>query len=202
VTETLSRASVPFDVRLLTDGGLAGDRIAADDLKEFGTVVLPGCWWLTDHQVTTLLGHLDAGGPVLATGDVGTNATGADRDRLRAHPGLVRVGPIDLLEHLAGGPQVVCSTGLATNLYRLPDGRIAAHLVNYDYDDEQDCVRVATSVRLNVVLADALMTAEVVSPGRPPMPLTVTSRGSGHTVELEAVGVYTIVVFTPSRADG
>jgi hypothetical protein len=198
VTETLSQASVPFDVRLLTDGGLAGDRLDYQDLQGYRTVVLPGCWWLTDHQVTTLLEHLDAGGQVLATGDVGTNATGPDRDRLRDHPGLVHVAPADVLQHLGGGPQVVCSAGLATNLYQLPDGRVAAHLVNYDYDDEQDQVRARTGVRLGVQLSDGEVTAQVVTPGRPSVSVPVMSRETAHIVELDAVGAYTIVVFTPS----
>ena len=32
-----------------TDGGLAGDRLGLADLAAYGTVVLPGCWWLTEH---------------------------------------------------------------------------------------------------------------------------------------------------------
>jgi hypothetical protein len=206
VTEALSHASVPFDVLLLTDGGLAGDRVATSDLQRYPTLVLPGCWWLTDHQVTTLLEHLDAGGHVLATGDVGTNASSPDRDRLRDHPGLVHVANAEVLEHLADGPQVTCSVPLAVNLHQLPDGRVSAHLVSYDHDDEQDRVRVSTDVRLSVRLpaaralrqAEGTWLAELVAPGATPVPLPVTTDGSIHTVTLPTSGAYGIVVLTPA----
>ena len=85
-TEALSRASVPFDVVLATDGGLAGDRFAAAELAAYRTVVLPGCWWLTEHQVEALVEYLDGGGHVLASGDLAVNESSATRDRLREHP--------------------------------------------------------------------------------------------------------------------
>lgn len=205
VTETLSHASVPFDVLLLTDGGLAGDRVSADDLARYATLVLPGCWWLTNHQVTTLLAHLDAGGRVLASGEVGTNACSADRDRLRAHAGLATISAGDVVAHLVGGAQVTASEELAVNLHQLPDGRVAAHLVSYDHDDAEDRVRVHEDVRLTVRLSAALRQAQgtwsgqLVAPGQETVPLDVTSEGDSHTVTLPSVGAYGIVVLTPAR---
>ena len=40
-TEALSRASVPFDVVLATDGGLAGDRFSAAELAATGPWCCP-----------------------------------------------------------------------------------------------------------------------------------------------------------------
>jgi hypothetical protein len=145
---------------------------------------------------------------VLATGDVGTNASGSDRDRLRDHPGLVRVGSGPLLEHFAEVPQVSCDQPLAVNLQRLADGRVTAHLVSYDHDDDQDRVPVHTDVRLDVRLRGALrqaqgtwsgpVTAELIAPGQEKTPLPVTSEGDSHTVTLPSVGAYGIVVFHPA----
>ncbi len=198
VTEGLSHVSVPFDVLLFTDGGLAGDRVGSAELERYSTVVLPGCAWLTDHQVSVLLEHLDADGSVVATGEIGTNATGADRDRLRAHPGLARADD-DVVATLLRGRQVTCSAPLAVNLHRLPDGRVAAHLVSYDHDDEQDGVRIAKRVRFGVHLGARSASAEVVVPGAGRRSVPVTSAGGDHTVELDAVGPYTVVVLTPSE---
>ena len=78
-TEALSRASVPFDVVLATDGGLAGDRVDADR---------PG--GVPDGRAARLLvadrapgrgaasAYLDGGGHVLASGDLGDNEPSAD----------------------------------------------------------------------------------------------------------------------------
>jgi hypothetical protein len=210
VTETLSHASVPFDVVIMTDGGLAGDRTSADDLGRYTTLVLPGCRWLTDHQVTTLLAHLDAGGRVVATGEVGTNAAGAERDRLRSHPGLTTTAAGAVLDELVEGPQVTCSAPLAVNLHRLDDGRVAAHLVSYDHDDEADRVRVLTDVRLDVRLggeraalrqaqgttgkAQGTDRAELVLPGRPATPLEVSEVDGRLSVVLPEVGPYAVLV--------
>ncbi|MGI3779691.1 MAG: hypothetical protein ACRYG2_02850, partial [Janthinobacterium lividum] len=197
--EALAGASVPFDVVLLTDGGLAGDRFGAEDLARYTTVVLPGCWWLTDHQVLTLLAHLDAGGHVVASGEVGTNAEGADRERLRTHPNLVVAQDASALD-LEGGPQVTCSSPLAVNLHRLDDGRVAAHLVNYDHDDEQDRVRTLTGMELVVRLArHTRVQAEVHVPGQPVRSVPVETSTSTHRVVLDEVGAYTVVVFVPAE---
>ena len=208
VTETLSRASVPFDVLLLTDGGLAGDRTTAAELGRYSTLVLPGCWWLTDHQVATLLTHLDAGGRVVATGEVGTNAQGPDRDRLRAHPGLTTSAAGAVLDELVEGPQVMCSAPLAVNLHQLDDGRVAAHLVSYDHDDEADRVRTLTDVRLDVRLPRSSSTlrqaqapstgsgsvaAELVVPGAAPMTLPLSEVDGRLSVRLPEVGPYAVV---------
>ena len=195
VTETLSHASVPFDVSVWTDGGLAGDRTSADELRRWTTLVLPGCWWLTDHQVATLLAHLDAGGRVVATGAVGTNAESPERDRLRAHPGLVATTPGAVLDELVEGPQVTCSAPLAVNLHRLGDGRVAAHLVSYDHDDEADRVRVLTDVRLDVRLPHhPAGEVELVVPGRAPAALAPVQADGRLSVVLPEVGAYAVVV--------
>ena len=73
---------------------------------------------------------------------------------------------------LPGGPQVVASAEIAVNLHLLDDG-VAAHLVNYGYDDEHDAV--ADDPRAGAgppVAGEDLATAEVVRPGRPPEPVT------------------------------
>ncbi|SEQ86286.1 hypothetical protein [Microlunatus flavus] len=203
VTEALSHGSVPFDVVIMTDGGLAGDRTGVEELGRYCTLVLPGCWWLTDHQVAVLLGHLDAGGRVVATGEVGTNADSPDRDRLRSHPGLVTASAAAVLDELVEGPQVTCSAPLAVNLHRLADGRIAAHLVSYDHDDEADQVRTLSDVRLDVrvpgarsALREAQGTgaAELVVPGAPPASLALTEADGRLSLVLPEVGPYAVVV--------
>ena len=200
-TETLSKSSIPFDVLMLTDGGLAGDRIDVDELTRYATVLLPGCWWLTDHQVTVLLVYLDAGGHVVTTGDVGTNRSSPGRDRLRAHPGLRQAGGGNIVDDLPGGPQVGCDHPLAVNLHQLPDGGVAVHLVNYDHDDETDRVRPLRGVRLSVRLSSNPSTnAKLIVPGRPSQDLAATCVGGVYTLELDIDGPYAVVVLPAGGA--
>ena len=71
-------------------------------------------------------------------------AVSAIRSTVRAEAGA-------LVDELVEGPQVRCSAPLAVNLHQLDDGRVAAHLVSYDHDDEADRVRTLTDVRLDVI---------------------------------------------------
>jgi hypothetical protein len=193
-TEALSRASVPFDVVLATDGALAGDRFAASDLAAYRTAVLPGCWWLTEHQVETLIGYLDGGGQVLACGDLAINERSVARDRLRNHSSLTECELAEVPARLPGGPQVLAGAGIAVNLHRLDDG-VAAHLINYGYDDEADTVTVIDDLELTVRLPGTHMTATAVRPGGSPEPLELARDGNCYRVRLTEIGLYTVMVF-------
>jgi hypothetical protein len=192
--EALSLASVPFDVVLATDGGLAGDRFSAADLAAYRTVVLPGCWWLTEHQVAALVEFLDAGGHVLASGDLALNETSATRDRLREHPNLTRCALPEVPGSLPDGPQVVASAAVAVNLHRLDDG-FAVHLVNYGYDDERDATAAIADLELAVRLPGEVRGGTVVRPGQTPEPVDLARTGDAVRVRLADVGLYTVVVF-------
>jgi hypothetical protein len=192
-TEGLSRASVPFDVVLATDGELAGDRFDAGLLAAYRTVVLPGCWWLTEHQVEALVEYLDGGGRVLATGDLATNQSSPGRDRLREHPNVTSCALADVPARLPDGPQVVTDGGIAVNLHQLDDG-VAVHLVNYGYHDEHDTVAVMETLDLTVRLDSSVASATAVRPGRSVETLELVSDGDSHRVRLTGVGLYTVVV--------
>ena len=155
--------------------------------------MLPGCWWLTEHQVEGLVGYLDGGGQALASGDLAVNEPSAARDRLRTHPNLTRCAPADLVANLPGGPQVVASGEIAVNLHQLDDG-VAAHLINYGYDQERDAVAVVDDLELTVRLPKTFSTAMLLRPGRPPEALELRRDGDAHCVRLGAVGLYVLVV--------
>ncbi|WP_375425670.1 hypothetical protein [uncultured Friedmanniella sp.] len=200
VTETLSRAGVPFDVVLATDGELQPDRFDAAELARYATVVLPGCWWLTHGQVTSLETYLDGGGRVVVTAEPGQNLSDEQTVRLRAHPGLTRADDADAVGLQPLGPQVAHTgdpaAGLASQLQRLPGSdAVACHLVNYGYDEEADAVTALVDVELAIRLdATSVSEARVVRPGRPEELVPVRLVDGRHTLTLSEVGVYTVVV--------
>ncbi len=195
VTETLSAATAPFDVVLLTDGELVEDRLSGLDLEPYRILVLPECWWLTPHQAGVLLDYLDAGGRVVVTGELGTNLDAALRGRLVGHPGVSRAAMDDPEALQPLRPQVRAGADLAVNLQRLSGGPVAAHLVNYGYDADLDTVTTCRDVELTVRLPDSCPQATLVVPGEPDQTLDVNVADRLHTVQLDAVGPYAVVVF-------
>ncbi|MEV6494979.1 hypothetical protein AB0M20_41120, partial [Actinoplanes sp. NPDC051633] len=191
VVGRLARAGVPFDVVLFPDGVTAPDRVTGEDLHGYDEVILPGCAALTGGQVAALHAYLAGGGYIVHTGDLGEPS-------LRAHPNVRAAVDDDLDRLLQYGRQVeVAGDALATNVMRLPDGRSAVHVVNYDYDPEEDCVR-PFDTDLTVSLSRRYTNASAnFCDGRvTTLHVRAEQRGYRHTVALRGLGPYAIVVFS------
>ena len=188
IVEGLARAGEPFDVVLFPDGVTAPDRVTGDDLYDYDQLILPSCGELTDGQVVALEAYLHGGGYVVHVGDVG----------LPAHPNVRPAGADDLDGLLQFGRQVVVDgDALSTNVVRLPDGRSALHVVNYDYDLDEDRVR-PVDARLTVSLSRVYGRATVHhADGRMvPLELRTEELGFRHHVTVDGLGPYAIVVFS------
>jgi hypothetical protein len=129
---------------------------------------------------------------VLATGDLAVNQSSAACERLRVHANLTSCSLADVPARLPDGPQVVASDGIAVNLHQL-DG-VAAHLINYGYDDERDAAAVIEELELTVRPGGSVATATAVRPGRSVEPLELIQDGDLFRVRLADVGLYTVVV--------
>jgi hypothetical protein len=191
VVGRLARAGVPFDVLLFPDGVTAPDRVTGADLHDHDQVILPACARLTGGQVAALHAYLAGGGYVVHTGDLGEPS-------LREHPNVRAAAADDLDGLLQYGRQAeVAGDLLATNVMRLPDGRAAVHVVNYGYDTEEDRVRpfdTDLTVRLSRPYARA---SAYFCDGRvTALEVRADERGFRHTVALDALGPYAIVVFS------
>jgi hypothetical protein len=203
-TEALSRAAAPFDVVIWTDGNLIEDRSSTAELSPYPTVLLPGCWWLTEPQVAALEAYLDAGGRVVVSEDPAANLPEPVTARLRSHPGLSRCGLDDLAGLQPRGPQVLVGGGavgadVGVHLQTVPaTGGVACHLVGYGYDEALDAVPELADVTLAVRLPGHLTEvprARVVRPGRPDEELDVTTHDGRACVTLPSAGLYSVVVF-------
>jgi hypothetical protein len=202
-TESLAAAGVPFDVVLFTDGVVADDRVDADGLARYSTVLLPAATFLTTNQATSLLAYLEAGGHLVVTGELGTNLAAERRERLLAHPGTTEASLSGLPDELPGGRQVVVDGGdVGVNVHHLHDGSAAVHLVNYGYDDDLDRVRVLKDVRLSVRLPLTQPAATLVVPGSEAVALDVASDGETHRVRLDQLGLYGVVVLRSTDGHG
>lgn len=194
--DALSDAAQPFDVVFFPDGTLRPDSIAADDLRQYRTLVLPDCSFLTAAQATALAGYLDAGGRIVALGALGTNLPEGERRRIAEHAGVTLLRPEDDLgiEHLADGPQVrvIGDDNVAVNLQRV-DGGIAVHLIRYGYDEALDAVPSAGEVMLEVRLPEAHSRLSLHAPtGAPSGELSLD--GDIYRVRLRDVPLYTVAM--------
>jgi hypothetical protein len=187
VTSTLANAAVPFDVVIFPDGVTAEDRVTAEALARFSTVVLPDVYALTAGQLSALEGYVAGGGTLVVTDRVAQGVRPHDRVRTAQRDRLD-----ELLPH---GRQVDADVSAAANIQQLADGSYALHLVNYDYDATADAVRAVPDVRLGVRLPkDKERATAVVSDGTR-VALALHVDAGVHTVTLDSLGVYSIVVF-------
>jgi hypothetical protein len=191
VVGRLARAGVPFDVILFPDGVTAPDRVTVADLHEHHQAILPACAELTGGQVAALHAYLAGGGHVVHTGDLGEPS-------LREHPNVRAAAADDLDGLLPYGRQVeVAGDMLATNVMRLPDGRTAVHVVNYGYDAEEDRVRpFDTDLTVRLFRPHARAAGYFCDGRVTPVEVRVEEHGFRHTVVLDALGPYAIVVFS------
>jgi hypothetical protein len=96
---------------------------------------------------------------------------------------------------LPGGRQVrVGAADVAVNLARLPGGGAAVHLVSYGYDEQLDRVPPVADVELSVRLPISATSATVVTSDGKHTDVEVAVDGDTHTLRLQHLGLYTIVV--------
>jgi hypothetical protein len=193
-TETLSQASVPFDVVIFTDGDTAPDRLDPRALARYRTIVLPDCFDLTTVQVEALNNCLDQGSLIVVTDRFAESLAEDERAALLGHPRVRQASAGDAHALTAADPQVTVSVPLGVNVHRLADGA-AVHLVNYDHDHEGDGVRRTGQVTLSVRLDGAGSIRQAVY--RPAdgdaCEIELRSKDDVHTMTIPDVGVYAVL---------
>jgi hypothetical protein len=205
VTRSLSGAAVPFDVVLFPDGVTAADRVDDTTIRRYASLILPSCAHLTAAQAAALERYLDTGGHVVVIGELGTNLPAGDRQRLLEHPSVSSADLSDLAAMLPRGRQLTLdgTTGdsIAANIHRLTEGSAAVHLVNYAYEPGVDAIETYKDVELAVQLPLRQPRATLVAPGREPIEVEVRTTGAVHTVVVDEMGAYTILVLHERDSD-
>src|SRR5215204_4876943 len=132
VCTALADAAQPFDVLFFPDGELRPDSLTIDDLRQYRSLILPDCFVLPPAQGEVLAAFLDAGGRVLAFGDLGTNLSDEVRARLAGHQRTAALALSEpfRLESLPDSLQVRVEgqPDLAVTVQRVAEG-VALHLI-------------------------------------------------------------------------
>lgn len=192
--EALARQRVPFDCLVLPDERFRANDVTAARLAGYRTVVLAGCTQVSRAQHAELERYLAAGGRVVVTGEYGLDLTPSERAALTGHPGVRHVDATRAATAI-DDPQVVCPAAgdLALNVCAVPQGS-ALHVVNYDYDRDDDRIVPLVDVEVRVRLPHEVARATVHQPGRAPYPVPVRQEDGRCVVVLSHVGVYSVVL--------
>ncbi len=196
VCEALAEATQPYDVVFFPDGELRGDTLRAEDLRQYRTLILPACRFLTAAQAELVLTYLDRGGHVLAVGELGANLPEATRRAIVEHANATCIGDGEGfdLERLPSGRQVRLgqTANLAINVQQVERGA-AVHIIRYDFDEERDHTPVLPELTLELRLPGPFANASVFSP-EGEMDAFLTSDGDVQRLMLRNVPVYSVVL--------
>ncbi|MCC3372070.1 hypothetical protein [Cohnella sp. REN36] len=152
IIKGLSKQHVPFDVLISSDGALFSDAFTLAKLRPYKCLVLPDNNKMTPDQLRTVLDYLDAGGKVVVYGRLADEMGDADlAARILTHDGTVRCDPAeklygfvtsirDVLPDRKFQIEVEGHPDIGLHPHRLGGGETAVHLVNYQFNRDQDRV--------------------------------------------------------------
>ena len=201
VCEVLSDAAHPYDVVFFPDGELRDDTPPLDDLRQYRTLILPECHFLTIAQAELVASMLDHGGRVLVLGGLGANLADPVRRRIveNANTTCVDGGDLRILDSLPSGRQARLGqpANLAISVHRVDRGA-AIHLIRYDFDEEIDRTPILQELTLDLRLPETFAHPSAYSPNGA-MEASLTLDGNVHQLVLRDVPLYSVVLL--ERAD-
>lgn len=198
VSEVLCTRAQPYDVLFFPDGELRPDERTLEDLRQYRTLVLPDCHYLTPYQARLLRDYLEAGGRLLALGELGANLPTGERRALLEHPGAVRLAGLEEFTpaRLEGGPQAQLDppVDLALNVQRVAAGA-AVHLLRYHDDLQGHGAPILPELRLSLRLPRAFERVEAHAPGSAPE-VSLRAEGKVHALTLRNVPLYCVLLLS------
>lgn len=178
VAKYLSEHHVIYDVRMFGDEELRPDRVSAQDWNQYQLIVLPECEYLTQNQCDELERYVRAGGKVLIFGRTALNFPHWV-EKMAALPGVTvaenpqsRRAAMKLFD-AAFAPlnqeigQVALKAQREEDLQNVGihfqrNGDVGAvHLLNYNYDQQQDRVCPIQGLTLKVKVGTQFSQAKV-----------------------------------------
>jgi len=201
VLEALSRGTVTYDVVVFPDELLRPNDVSAQSLARYDCLVLADMWALSPAQHQAVCEFADAGGEVLVHGSYGLELSDAEVAALFERPGVIRIASIEELAARAG-TEVQAALGplAAVNLCLTEGGGLAVHVLNYDYDEAADAVRVRTEVPIRIRAGEPYRRALLHRPGSPPTAIPVEQHDDGASFVIPELATYAVVHLTGPEA--
>jgi hypothetical protein len=152
IIKEMSKQHVPFDVLISSDGELFQDTFNLESLNKYKCLVLPDNNKMTPEQLSVVLEFLNKGGKVVVYGRLADEMGDPElAAQILAHSGTAQCDPAEKLYGFITSIrnvlpdrkfqiQIDGRPDIGLNPHRLPDGRTAVHMINYQFDREQDRV--------------------------------------------------------------
>ncbi len=194
VCETLSDAAQPYDVVFFPDGKLRADTLTVDELRQYQSLILPDCRYLTADQFRLLSAFLERGGHLFVLGVLGANLPGDQQKAFLQDPNIHMTTGSFSVAQLPRGAQarIDPAVDVAIHVQRVADGA-AVHIIRYDYDEAQDRVPVLPELSLTLRLPEQFRVAEAYQPNGE-VEVALTHEDGLHRLRLRNVPLYTIIL--------
>jgi hypothetical protein len=194
VVERLSDDCIPFDCVILPDERYRENDVTGSSLARYRTVIAAGCRHLSAGQHGAITDYLEAGGTVVIVGAYALNLPDAMRRDVTSH-GKAHVAGLEPVTSHLGDRQLLCETTgtLAVNVDAISATESVLHVVNYDFDQENDACQPRHQLRIAVRTSHPVGTATVYAPGRPPERVSVLRDGSRSRLTIPRLDVYAVV---------
>jgi hypothetical protein len=197
VCEALSDAAQPYDVLFFPDGESRADTLTAETLRQYQTLILPDCRFLTAAQAQLLSEYLKRGGYLLVMGELGANLPADEQETILNQRGTRRIqNSIGFdISWLPAERQLRLSApaNLAINIQRVEAG-LAVHIIRYDYDFEKDEVPVLKELEMELNLRGNFEGVEVFAPGPSPRAELETILDGLYHLKLTNIPLYSIIL--------
>jgi hypothetical protein len=202
VLKALTENSVTYDVVVFPDQELRADDITDGSVAGYTTIIVADMWGLNASQHQVLVRFAAAGGKVLVHGRYGTELPAPEVAQLLNLPSAQQLTDIHDLA-VRADTEVLSRLGplIAVNVSAVADG-VAVHLLNYDFDEAADAIRVRSDMSLEVRSALAPASAVLHRPGCAPVSVEISWQPEGVcTVRIPELATYGVVHLTTKAAE-
>ncbi len=203
VIRELSKINAQYDVVMLPDGELREDDLTPERLLDYPLIIVPDCYTLTENQQDILRECAKSGKKILVAGRI---AEGSD---LRAdlekseNAAFVPVsgskedympGFLEAFNRLYEDISPVACDAANVGIQRYDHNDDTwIHILNYDYDEENDCVDPISELKLEVRDTKGTEPKVLTPEGVAPCGIEVLKTPGGLSITLKNVGVYTVI---------
>lgn len=210
VIKLMSEKQAVYDVRMFGDEDVRPDRVGAEDWKQYELIVLPECSVLTKNQMEELEKYAQAGGKLLVFGKTAENCPAFTERLLSCDNVIFCDNPESRKEAMAQFEKVFdelngriaqvkvtvadeAKQGFAGVHCHKNGSFFTIHLLNYNYDNEEDKVLPLAGVRLTARLPEHAGAVRCVSLAGGELPCDIKKQDDMLEVFIPEMPLYAVV---------